>query len=45
MNGANAPPAPSEAPLPLPERELRVALRLLLEGDGQHGLVLARLHV
>ena len=45
MNGAKAPPAPSEAPRPLPEGELGVALGLLLEGDGEHPAVLPHLDV
>ena len=36
MNGANAPPAPSDAPRAAAERELRVALGLLLVRDREH---------
>ena len=39
MNGANAPPAPIDAPRPEPERELRVAFRLLLVSEGEHPAV------
>ena len=45
MYGANAPPAPIDAPSPGAERELRVALRLLLERDREHPLVATGLDV